>query len=115
MQGTDQFICDITNAFGRIRLFIEQTDCEVPKDDDLIYGSMILWETVVEVHLNVDVQIVFITNDQGRKTNRIVQLLVPIKVFLGIALKYTSLYGVELMVVNEDFFLYRQTIKSCRI
>ena len=33
------------------------------KDDDLIYGSMILWETVVEVHLNVDVQIVFITND----------------------------------------------------
>ena len=33
------------------------------KDDDLIYGSMILWETVVEVHLNVDVQIVFKTND----------------------------------------------------
>ena len=33
------------------------------KDDDLIYGSMILWETVVEVHLNVDVQIVFLTND----------------------------------------------------
>ena len=74
MQGTDQFICDITNAFGRIRLFIEQTDCEVPKDDDLIYGSMILWETVVEVHLNVDVQIVFITNDQEAKdqSNRLV-------------------------------------------
>ena len=33
------------------------------KYDDLIYGSMILWETVVEVHLNVAVQIVFITND----------------------------------------------------
>ena len=33
------------------------------KDDVLIHGIMILCETVVEVHLNIDVQIVFTTND----------------------------------------------------